>query len=411
MALPLSDVPRTFGSIPEAIAEIARGRAVIVVDDPSRENEGDLIFAASLTTPELVAMCVRYTSGVLCTAIDAATCDRLQLPQMVAHGDEAMGTAYTVSVDLKNGTTTGISASDRAATIRALAHPETRPLDLARPGHVFPLRAREGGVLTRPGHTEAAVDLAMLAGLPPAGVLAEIVRDDGEMARVPDLSDFAAEHDLVMITIADLVEYRRRREVLASRMATARMPTRHGSFTAHVFSEANTAHEHFVMVHGDVEGRDEVLTRVHSECLTGDVFGSLRCDCGAQLDRAMEQIVQAGSGVLIYLRGHEGRCIGLREKLRAYDIQDQGYDTVEANRRLGLPVDARSYGVAAHILRDLGVDSIRLMTNNPAKCAELRSYGIHTVERVPLIVSPTTDNVRYLRAKQDKLGHLLDLVQ
>lgn len=276
MALPPGDVPRTFASIPEAIAEIARGRAVIVVDDPGRENEGDLIFAASLATPDLVAMCVRYTSGVLCAAIDAASCDRLQLPQMVVHGDEAMGTAYTVSIDVKNGTTTGISASDRAATIRALADPDTRPGDLARPGHVFPLRAREGGVLTRPGHTEAAVDLAILAGLPPAGVLAEIVRDDGEMARVPDLSDFALEHDLVMITIADLIEYRRRHENRAARMATARMPTRHGSFTSHVFSEANSTDEHVVMVHGDVEDGDDVLTRVHSECLTGDVFGSLR---------------------------------------------------------------------------------------------------------------------------------------
>ncbi len=400
-----------FASIPEAIDQIAQGKAVIVVDDPDRENEGDLIFAASLATPELVGMCVRYTSGVLCTAIPAATCDRLQLPQMVPHGDEAMGTAYTISVDVKAGTTTGISASDRAATIRALADTSAVPGDFARPGHVFPLQARAGGVLKRPGHTEAAVDLAVLAGLPPAGVLAEIVKDDGEMARLPELSDFAAQHGIAMITIADLVEYRRRHEPLVTHAATTRMPTRFGDFTAHVFHELHTGNDHLVLTMGDVDDGRSVLTRVHSECLTGDVLGSLRCDCGPQLERAMELIAAEGRGALVYMRGHEGRCIGLAQKLRAYALQDQGYDTVEANQRLGLPADMRDYGAGAQILRDLGVTSLRLLTNNPAKFQGLHSYGIDIAERVPLIVPPTADNVRYLRTKQDKLGHHLDLTE
>lgn len=411
MELLVNDRTRPFASIPEAIDQIALGRAVIVVDDPARENEGDLIFAASLATPELVAFTVRYTSGVLCTAVTDTTCEQLQLPQMVQNGDEAMGTAYTVSVDVKEGTTTGISAADRAATIRALADARTEPAQLTRPGHVFPLRARAGGVLARPGHTEAAVDLAVLAGLPPAGVLAEIVRDDGEMARLPELAEFATEHELCMITIADLIAYRRSHETLVEKTATARMPTRHGEFTAHVFSELHGGQDHLAMVLGDVSDGHSVLTRVHSECLTGDVMGSLRCDCGTQLDLALKQIADEGRGILVYLRGHEGRCIGLRQKLRAYAIQDQGYDTVEANLRLGLPADARDYGVGAQILRSLGALSLRLMTNNPAKFHGLYNHGLDIAERVPLIVKPTVDSVRYLQTKQQKLGHALNLAQ
>lgn len=409
MALPVEQSTPRFATVPEAIDEIAKGRPVVVIDDPDRENEGDLIFAASLATAEVVAFCVRHTSGVLCTAVDAAMCDRLQLPLMVPGGDEAMGTAFTVSVDVKHGTTTGISASDRTATIRALADPATTPADLARPGHIFPLRARDGGVLRRPGHTEAAVDLARLAGLPPAGVLAEIVADDGEMARVPELMRFAAEHELAVITIADLVEYRRRHEPLVTRVATARMPTRHGAFTAHVFTEPYSVHQHLVLVMGDIADGRPVLTRVHSECLTGDVMGSMRCDCGDQLDLAMTKIAKEGRGVVVYLRGHEGRSIGLKHKLRAYGIQDDGYDTVEANHRLGLPADQRDYGVGAQILRDLGVASLRLMSNNPAKYHGLHSYGIEIVDRMPLVIPPTQENARYLQTKQDKLGHLLGL--
>ncbi|KAA0109058.1 bifunctional 3,4-dihydroxy-2-butanone-4-phosphate synthase/GTP cyclohydrolase II [Mycolicibacterium sp. P9-22] len=406
-ALTSSGTP--FASIPEAIEEIAKGRAVIVVDDPDRENEGDLIFAAALATPELVAMCVRYTSGVLCTALAAEICDRLLLPQMVANGDEAMGTAYTISVDAKSGTTTGISAADRSTTIRALAHGGTTPSDLARPGHVFPLRARAGGVLKRPGHTEAAVDLAVLAGLPAAGVLAEIVRDDGAMARLPDLSDFAVQHNLRMITIADLVEHRRHHEPLVTHVAATRMPTRFGEFTAHGFHEMRTGQDHLALTMGDIADGHSVLTRVHSECLTGDVVGSLRCDCGPQLERALEMIASEGRGALIYMRGHEGRCIGLNQKLRAYALQDNGYDTVEANQQLGLPADMRDYGAGAQILRDLGVTSLRLLTNNPAKFQGLHNYGLDIGERVPLLTTPNADNVRYLQTKQDKLGHHLDL--
>jgi 3,4-dihydroxy 2-butanone 4-phosphate synthase / GTP cyclohydrolase II len=409
MAERMNTVDAAFGTVEQAIDEIALGRPVVVVDDPDRENEGDLIFAAALATPEIVAFCVRYTSGVLCTALDAATCDRLELPLMVAAGDEALGTAYTVTVDVKNGTTTGISASDRAATIRALADPATEPGEFARPGHVFPLRARAGGVLRRAGHTEAAVDLARLAGLAPAGVLAEIVADDGEMARVPELSRFAAEYGLVMITIADLIEYRRRHEPTITRGATARMPTRHGVFTAHVYTEPDSPHEHLTLVMGDVTDGDPVLTRVHSECLTGDVMGSVRCDCGPQLDLALQNIAAEGRGVVVYLRGHEGRGIGLRHKLRAYGIQDQGYDTVQANHHLGFATDQRDYGVGAQILRDLGVRSLRLMTNNPAKYRGLHGYGIEIVDRVPLLIRPTPENVGYLRTKQEKLGHVLDL--
>jgi len=398
-----------FTTIENAIDAIARGEAVVVVDDANRENEGDLIIAAEKTTPETMGFMVRHTSGVICMPLEGVRLDELQLPMMVAENTTAYRTAFTVSVDAKRNTTTGISAADRATTVHALIDPETRPDDIARPGHIFPLRYREGGVLKRAGHTEAAVDLARLAGLSPAGVLAEVVNDDGTMARLPELERFAAEHDLAMISIADLIRYRRHREKLVRRISEARIPTKYGEFTAYVFESLLDGTEHMAFVRGEVAGKSNVLVRVHSECLTGDVFGSIRCDCGVQLDLALERVAEENEGVVVYLRGHEGRGIGLGHKLRAYTLQDQGRDTVEANVELGFPIDSREYGIGSQILVDLGITTMRVMTNNPAKYGGLEGYGLEIVERVPLRSRPTDENIAYLRAKQEKMGHLLEI--
>jgi 3,4-dihydroxy 2-butanone 4-phosphate synthase/GTP cyclohydrolase II len=398
-----------FSKVERAIDAVSRGELVIAVDDADRENEGDLIMAAEKATPESMAFMIRHTSGVICMPLEGARLDELQLPLMVANNTEIQRTAFTVSVDARHGTTTGISAADRATTVRALLSADTRPDDLARPGHIFPLRYREGGVLKRAGHTEAAVDLARLAGCYPAGVLAEVTNDDGSMARLPELERFAAEHDLVLVSIADLIRYRRHREKLVRRVSEARIPTRHGDFTAYVYESLLDGVEHLAFVRGEVAGADDVLVRVHSECLTGDVFGSLRCDCGVQLDSALERVAVEDQGVVVYLRGHEGRGIGLGHKLRAYTLQDRGRDTVEANVELGFPADSREYGIGSQILVDLGISTMRLMTNNPSKYGGLEGYGLEIVERVALHVEPTTENIAYLRTKQEKLGHLLDL--
>jgi 3,4-dihydroxy 2-butanone 4-phosphate synthase/GTP cyclohydrolase II len=400
-----------FTNIERAIEAIANGEIVVVVDDEDRENEGDLIVAAEKMTPERMAFMIRHTSGVICLPMLGERLDELNLPLMVpwSENSEVQRTAFTVSVDAAHGTTTGISAEDRCATVLALIDAETRPSDLTRPGHVFPLRYREGGVLKRAGHTEAAVDLARLAGCYPAGVLAEVVNDDGTMKRLPDLERFAQEHGLVLISIADLIRYRNHREKLVRRVSEARIPTRYGDFTAHVFASLLDGTEHMALVRGEVAGKEEVLVRVHSECLTGDVFGSMRCDCGAQLDAALAMIAEDGAGVVVYLRGHEGRGIGLGHKLRAYALQDEGRDTVEANLELGLPADSREYGIGSQILVDLGITTMRLMTNNPSKYGGIEGYGLRIVDRVPLQVAPNHENVRYLRAKQDKMGHLLGL--
>ena len=398
-----------FTDIDSAIAAIARGEFVIVVDDEDRENEGDLIMAARNVTPEAMGFMIRHTSGVICLPLEGERCDELQLPLMVSNNTEIQRTAFTVSVDARDGTTTGISAADRSTTVAALIDPTSKPDSLARPGHIFPLRYREGGVLKRAGHTEAAVDLARLAGSYPAGVLAEITNDDGTMARLIELEKFAENHSLLMISIADLIRYRRQREKLVRRVSQARIPTRYGDFTAHVFESILDGVEHIAFVRGDVANEENVLVRVHSECLTGDVFGSLRCDCGVQLDFALEKVAEAGSGVVVYLRGHEGRGIGLGHKIDAYKLQDQGRDTVEANVELGFSADSREYGIGSQILVDLGITTMRLMTNNPAKYGGLDGFGLEIVERVPVSVTPNSENMSYLRTKKDKLGHLLDL--
>ncbi|MEU7833193.1 MULTISPECIES: bifunctional 3,4-dihydroxy-2-butanone-4-phosphate synthase/GTP cyclohydrolase II [unclassified Nonomuraea] len=394
--------------VERAIDDIRNGKPVLVVDDENRENEGDIIFAASKATPELLTFTIRHTSGVICVPMEGKELDRLGLPLMVFQNRERLRTAYTISVDARDGVTTGISAADRARTIRTLADSATEPYELVRPGHIFPLRYHEGGVLSRRGHTEAAVDLARLAGLSPAGVLAEIVNDDGTMARLPELRTFADEHDLALISIEQLVDYRRRTESMVTRVAETNVPNAYGMWRAYGYASALDGGEHIALVYGDLSGDsagENILVRAHSECLTGDVFGSLRCDCGVQLDHAMSAIAQEGRGVVVYLRGHEGRGIGLLAKLRAYSLQDAGSDTVDANIELGLPVDAREFSNAAQILADLGVKSVRLLTNNPAKLKGMDGYGIKVLGREPMPVAMNPYNERYLKAKRDRLGH------
>ena len=401
--------------VPRAIADIAAGRAVIVVDDVDRENEGDLIFAASKATPDLLAFTIRHTSGVICVPMLGEELDRLQLPLMTTQNNERMRTAFTVSVDARDGVTTGISAADRTRTVRRLVDSATEPYELVRPGHVFPLRYAPGGVLRRPGHTEAAVDLARLAGLPPAGVLAELVNDDGTMTRLPGLRAFADEHGLALISIAQLIEYRRHSEWMVKRVVETTVPNQYGVWRAIGYVNTMDGTEHLALVLGDSEsaehGQDisDVLVRMHSECLTGDVFSSQRCDCGTQLNAAMAAIAAEGRGIVIYLRGHEGRGIGLVSKLRAYQLQDGGVDTVDANTELGFPVDAREYSTGAQMLADLGVGSLRLLTNNPEKIKGLADFGLRVTGTVSLPVSATPHNLRYLVAKRDRLGHLLEL--
>ncbi|MBY3555736.1 bifunctional 3,4-dihydroxy-2-butanone-4-phosphate synthase/GTP cyclohydrolase II [Modestobacter lapidis] len=394
-----------FDPIEQALADLAAGRAVVVVDDEARENEGDLVFAAEQATPELLAFMVRHTSGFVCAALTGAEADRLDLPPMHHINQDAHGTAYTVTVDAAAGVSTGISATDRAHTIRLLASAATTPRDLSRPGHVVPLRARDGGVLQRAGHTEAAVDLARLAGLRPAGALCEIVNDDGTMARLPDLRGFCAQHRLTLVSIADLIAFRRAHECHVRAVAQARIPTAHGTFQAIDYADLREGTEHVALVMGDLgDGRD-VLVRVHSECLTGDVFGSLRCDCGSQLDASLAAVAAEGRGVVLYLRGQEGRGIGLAHKLQAYQLQDLGADTVDANLELGLPADNRDYGVGAQVLADLGVTSMRLLTNNLDKRTALEHHGLSVLGRSPLLVTPSAENIRYLRTKRDRMGH------
>lgn len=396
-----------LAKIEEAIEDIRAGRMVIVVDDEDRENEGDLIFAADKVTPELIGFMVRYCSGIICVPMEADRLDHLKLPLMSLENTESMRTAFTISVDAKQGVSTGISAADRARTIEVLLDPDSRPDDLARPGHIFPLRYTPGGVLRRAGHTEAAVDLARLAGLYPAGVLCELVNEDGTVKRMPDLEVFAEEHGLKIIAIADLIKHRRSSEKLIERVTEARIPTAFGEFRT-VAYESFDGREHVALVKGEPAGKENVLVRVHSECFTGDVLGSIRCDCGTQLSDAMKKISDEGEGVIVYIRGHEGRGIGLRHKLEAYALQDRGFDTVEANIELGFAVDSRDYGVGAQILVDLGISTMRLLTNNPTKRAGLEGYGLHIVDRVPLQSTPNPENIRYLTTKKEKLGHLLD---
>jgi 3,4-dihydroxy 2-butanone 4-phosphate synthase/GTP cyclohydrolase II len=393
--------------IERAIADIAEGKAVVVVDDEDRENEGDLIFAAEKATPELVSFMIRYTSGYICVPMTASDLDRLEIPLMVSSNQERMRTAYTVTVDAREGITTGISAVDRARTMQVLADPSATPYDLTRPGHVNPLRALDGGVLRRAGHTEAAVDLCRLAGLQPVGVICEIVsqKDVHDMARLDELKVFAAEHDLTVISIADLIAWRRRTEKQVERVATAKIPTQHGDFDAVGYASVLDGTDHMALVRGDIGDGQDVLVRVHSECLTGDVFGSRRCDCGPQLDAALKAVADEGRGVVLYMRGHEGRGIGLMHKLQAYQLQDNGSDTVDANLELGLPADARDYGIGAQILVDLGIRTMRLLSNNPGKRAGLEGYGLEIVGRVPLPTLATPENLRYLKTKRDRMGH------
>jgi 3,4-dihydroxy 2-butanone 4-phosphate synthase/GTP cyclohydrolase II len=398
----------THATVEEAVEAIAEGRFVLVVDDQDRENEGDLIIAAEKVTPEKIAFMVRHTSGLICLPVIGERLDELRLPLMVMENTDSHKTAFTVSIDFNKGTSTGISAADRAATILAMVDPNTQAEDMARPGHIFPLRYHPGGVLVRPGHTEAAVDLARLAGLYPAGALCEIVNDDGSMARGGALEDFAAKHDLPLISVAALAAYRWRKEAIVSREAEAAIPTEFGPFTVHGYRTRFGPTEHVALVRGEVAGKSDVLVRLHSVCLTGDVFGSRRCDCGAQLREAMRRIAEAGEGVIVYNPTHEGRGIGLVRKLAAYQLQDSGLDTVEANLEMGHKPDERHYGIDAQILNDLKVSSIRLLTNNPEKIDQLRLLGVDIVDRVPLWVGRNGHNQRYLDTKAEKLGHLAD---
>jgi len=396
-----------FASIPDAIRDIRRGRMVIVVDDPGRENEGDLVCAASKATPEVINFMARFGPGLICMPTIGERLDQLRISRMVEDNQELRDAAFTISVDARHNVTTGISAADRAQTIQAILNPQTGPEDLARPGHVFPRRYREGGVLVRAGHTEAAVDLAKLADLYPAGVICEIMNDDGSMARMPELHRFASRRHLKVITIADLIEYRRKTERLVQRVATSQLPTQYGPFTLHLYTDNLHQERHLAIVRGSVAAKKEVLVRVHSSCFTGDVLGSLRCDCGAQLQRALRRIGQEKQGVVLYMH-QEGRGIGLENKLRAYALQDRGMDTVEANEALGFRPDLRHYGIGAQILADLGLSSIRLMTNNPRKIVGIEGYGLKVTERVPLEVPASAVNRKYLETKKTRMGHLLE---
>ncbi|RTZ69909.1 MAG: bifunctional 3,4-dihydroxy-2-butanone-4-phosphate synthase/GTP cyclohydrolase II [Aquificaceae bacterium] len=399
-----------LNTVEEAIEDIRQGKMVIVVDDPDRENEGDLVMAAEKVTPEAINFMAKYGRGLICLSLTPQRCEELGLEPMVRENSDPKGTAFCVSIDAhpKHGTTTGISAYDRAITIKLAVSPDAKPSDFVKPGHVFPLRAREGGVLERAGHTEASVDLARLAGLYPAGVICEIMKDDGTMARLPDLIEFAKKHNLKIITIEDLIKYRLQRETIVEKVSSAHLPTPWGVFKIHVYRNKLDGMEHAALTMGEWKEDDPVLVRVHSECLTGDVFKSLKCDCRNQLEKALETIAKEGKGVLVYMRGHEGRGIGLGNKIKAYALQEKGYDTVEANCKLGLPVDLRDYGVGAQILRDLGVRKLRLMTNNPRKIVALKGYGLEVIERVPLQTPPTEFNLGYLLTKRKKLGHLID---
>ncbi len=402
--------PRSpFASIEDAVAAIRAGRIVIVVDDEDRENEGDLTVAAEKVTPDIINFMAQHGRGLICMPMTVERLEELDVPLMVPQNSSRFETAFCVSIEAKGGTTTGISASDRAATVLAAIHPATRPGDLARPGHMFPLRARAGGVLVRAGQTEAAVDLARIGGLYPAGVICEIMNPDGTMARVPELAQFARRHRLLMITIADLIKYRMRTERLVRRVATAELPTEHGHFKVTAFESVIDQETHIALVLGDIGDGTDVLVRVHSRCLTGDVFHSLRCDCGPQLDQAMGLVAREGRGVLLYLN-QEGRGIGLANKIRAYELQDQGYDTVEANERLGFKADQRDYGIGAQILRDLGVRTMRLLSNNPRKLTGVEGYDLSVVEWVPIEIPASESTRRYLKAKKDKLGHKLSSV-
>ena len=409
MSLPPSAPEPSFATVEQAMEEFRHGRMVILVDDEDRENEGDLAIAAEMVTPASINFMARFGRGLVCLALTEERCDELDLPPMVAENTSPFNTAFTVSIEARGKTTTGISAADRAATIRTAVDPATGPQDLLRPGHVFPLRAKRGGVLKRAGQTEASVDLARLAGLTPAAAICEIMNDDGTMARVPDLMRFAAAHGLPVLTIAEMIRYRLMHETLVRRVASPRLPSRWGELTIHAYRSDLTGEEHLALTLGDLSGDEPVLVRVHSQCLTGDIFGSTRCDCGLQLELAMTRIQEAGRGVLIYLL-QEGRGIGLLNKLKAYELQDAGHDTVEANERLGFRPDQRDYGVGAQILRDLGVQRMRLMTNNPSKYVALSGYGLEIVERVQLEIPPSADSRDYLRTKREKLGHLLQLV-
>ena len=400
-----------FSSIEDAVEDIRNGGMIIVVDDDSRENEGDLVIAACKATTEAINFMVRRARGLVCVPLAKEFARRLRLDPMVREGTDKHGTAFLVSVDAKEGTTTGISAEERAATARLLADTSSRPDDFYRPGHMFPLEAKQGGVLKRAGHTEASVDLVRLAGLPPAGVICEIMNEDGTMARLPQLLVFAAEYGLKIISIEDLIAYRSKRERLIEKIATVELPTVHGSFVAHAYKnvlDENAERVHIALVKGEVNGRMGVLVRVHSECLTGDVFGSLRCDCGPQLSAAMEMVEKEGCGVVLYMR-QEGRGIGIAEKLKAYQLQEKGLDTVEANAALGFAPDLRDYGIGAQILLDLGVQNIRLLTNNPRKVVGLQGYGLEIAERIPLVIPPNKFNERYLGTKEQKLGHMLHI--
>jgi len=399
-------VTTPFATIEAAIEDIREGRMVVVVDDEDRENEGDLTIAAQFATPDAINFMATHARGLICLCLTEERADTLGLRPMTDHNEAPLGTAFTVSVEAREGVTTGISAADRSRTIQVAIHPESTPHDLVQPGHVFPLRAKPGGVLERIGQTEAAVDLARLAGLNPSGVVCEIMNDDGTMARVADLVPYCERHGLKMVTVADLVEYRRRHEKLVERGPAVRLPTAYGEFTAIAFREKLTGKTHVALVKDEVAGAEDVLVRVHSECLTGDVFHSLRCDCGEQLDHALAQIEAAGRGVLLYM-AQEGRGIGLLNKLRAYELQEQGRDTVEANLELGFPADARDYGIGNQILADLGLTTLRILTNNPKKLTGIDGFGLRVVEQVPIEVAPQTENKRYLATKRAKLGHRL----